>query len=229
MVNRIQDYHCFDDKTFAELEAKLNIKNKTYDNQKTAELHQAITGGTIDKINNTYIVTTPTKIDFNKAMDNNLFKKVGWGEYLYAGFTGTQGFTDKYNFDDGSIWYVQTDEQGNEFLVKQVDDKDELVRVASNNSIIKANNLAKMAQILNIEGVDSKTVAFLKQDTALIKRACVTVNTLLTNYVKDYVSKKHYVEDKQKLKTALKVIGNTVDNIANKQYLNIVIDKIWKQ
>lgn len=82
-VTRIQDYKCFDDQVFEQLETKL------------------------------------TKVANKTALSD-----------LYAGFIGSEGFSDKYNFDDGAIWYIEKDVEGNEYLVKQVDDNDELIRVA---------------------------------------------------------------------------------------------------
>lgn len=229
MINRIQDYKCFDDKVFAELEAKLSMKKQaSYNNEEQAKLHSAITNGTVKRAYNTYSVTNPAKIDYHVAMDNNMFKKVGWGEYLYAGFTGSDGFSDKYGFDDGSIWYIERDAQGNEYLVKQIDDKDELVRVASNNMFINEDNAVKVAQLLNIKGIEQNTINFLKRDNAMLNIAFKMLNNDLIKYIQQYSTNKQYIESKRNLKNALIVAIKSINKINNVNDLNIVIDSVMR-
>ena len=64
-------------------------------------------------------------VDYKEAVQSGMFQKLAWGHYA---FVKRSEYNDgKYNFDDGSIWKVIKDEDGKEFLVKEVDDITEAV------------------------------------------------------------------------------------------------------
>lgn len=52
------------------------------------------------------------------------FKKIATNKYIFDK-KASIGMLGSYNFDDGSIWVVSKDEEGNEILVKFVDEEDE--------------------------------------------------------------------------------------------------------
>ena len=65
------------------------------------------------------------RLDLRTAMLSGNFKKLAWGRYCFQRDANEKLGNEKYDFDDGSIWKVIKDEDGTEYLVKEVDDKDE--------------------------------------------------------------------------------------------------------
>ena len=63
-------------------------------------------------------------VDYKEAIQSGVFQKLAWGHYA---FVKQSDCNNKYNFDDGSIWKIITDESGKEFLVKEIDDTTEAV------------------------------------------------------------------------------------------------------
>ncbi len=98
------------------------------------------------------------RIDLREASKSGMFKKLAWGRYC---FTKESRLGDtSYDFDDGSIWKVIKDENGSEFLVKELDASDELVRTNIKNYIDK-DNYEKFAIALNIENGDNSLVSMM--------------------------------------------------------------------
>ena len=65
------------------------------------------------------------RLDLRTAMASGKFKKLAWGRYCFQRNANETLGNEKYDFDDGSIWKVIKGEDGKEYLVKEVDDKDE--------------------------------------------------------------------------------------------------------
>lgn len=179
-----------------------------------------------DELANKLNVKTNIKLAYNENKDK--FKRVAWGEYVYAAYTGSNGYQEKYAFDDGAIWYIETDEQGNQYIVKQVDDSDEIVRVASNNIFINEHNLLKFASLLNVQGFNQDTLNFIKSDNNTLKATCQQMNNKLVDYIKNYATKNNYIEDKKKLKNTVAIISKYIDKLNNVNELNSLIDKNMK-
>ena len=64
-------------------------------------------------------------VDYREAIESGMFQKLAWGHYTFIKRSDYNN--GKYNFDDGSIWKIITDEDGKEFLAKEVDDTTEAV------------------------------------------------------------------------------------------------------
>ena len=72
------------------------------------------------------VYTIPGEIvDYREAMQSGMFQKLAWGHYAFV--RRCEYNNTKYNFDDGSIWKIIIDENGKEFLVKEVDDVTEAI------------------------------------------------------------------------------------------------------
>lgn len=220
MINRMNDFNCFDEKSFIELESQLT-KDKVYKTKLEAQANA-----------NKNTITTPVyngyknsnkKYDYQKAMSNKMFERVAWGEFRYSGYPGRMTNIDgKYSFDDGAIWKVIVGQDGKEYLVKEVVN-DEIVRTASNKIYVTASNVRNIAEALDVFSVNDKTYSYLK-DNNLLSNICLSVNKDLVNYVQDYMTK-NYVESKEKRDEILAVVsklGNQIDNTYD-------IDKIIKK
>jgi hypothetical protein len=108
------------------------------------------------------IAIVPDKVKYEEAVQSGAFKKLAWGRYCFQRpqeITAAFGMF-KYDYDDGSVWRVMTGEDGEEYLVKEVDDEkeDEVVRVKVANTdeeiYINDNNVKSVIAILydNVEG-----------------------------------------------------------------------------
>jgi hypothetical protein len=233
VVNKINDFNCFDDSEFLKLETVLNRKSEaTYKTKKEAELHKNLTNGTyIDKNINGYSVKSLDKIAFDKALESGLFKKVAWGEYLYSSFTGRNDvFPEKYSFDDGSIWKVEKDEDGNEYLVKEIDDEENLVRTASGKSgnYVTTGNFEELAKILSVFKDKEAIADYVISDKNINKYLFKVVNDKLEDYVKSYITDNDYTESKENLEDILNIISKMVkdEEIKNISDLNETIKTV---
>lgn len=228
MISRMQDFACFDERTFLELESKLNKKNKTYNNIVEAKANSN-NDSNITKSYNGYTVATKQKMPYQQAMDNKMFKKVAWGEFVYAGYTGRESYIDgKYSFDDGAIWTVVKGEDGKEYLVKNIEN-DEIVRVASKKvTAVNDDNIHKIGKALNLFDFDKKTYSYLKE-RKLLANICNDVNKSLTAYIQNYITQHNYIESKEVLDDILNVVGSLSDNIENKNDINDIIESIVSQ
>lgn len=141
MINRVGNVEIFSDSSFEQLANVLKEQEKkklykicsTESKAKIVESELRVNGFKcqIEKIGNNYNVykVLPEMIELDKATQEGSFKKLAWGRYVYQRSASLGDFAD-YNFDDGSIWRVMTDENGKEYLIKEVDDfnEDRIIR-----------------------------------------------------------------------------------------------------
>ena len=137
MIKRFTDETTFSDDLFAKLEKVVSDENAEQTLQvsdseeqiKQAELEAKIRGMnvTVEKVNDKYHLKTQKqeRIKYREAMNSGRFKKLAWGRYCFQRQANEPLGFEKYDFDDGSIWKVIKGEDGKEYLVKEVDDKDE--------------------------------------------------------------------------------------------------------
>lgn len=94
----------------------------------------------------------PDKIDLREAENCGQFKKLAWGRYCFQKVNSINGF-ESYNYDDGSIWKTITDENGKQYLVKEVDDDndDKIVR----NKIATLDKRANMMDFVNEQNINN--------------------------------------------------------------------------
>lgn len=129
-------------------------------------------------VNNVYIIKQK-KLPIKEAKLSGNFKKLAWGKYQYI-----VGKTNKFGFDEGSIWTVIKDEDGNEYLVKEIsDDEERIVRCASGETLIDnpkelLNKLYKNNEIL--DDIDDKKILNNILNNKIAK-ICRNINANCTN------------------------------------------------
>lgn len=234
MINRIGEFNCLDEKEFLKLESILNNNKKVeakYDNKKEAELHKNIKKNTsIEQNIDGYYVVDNYKVRLSDAISTGLFKKVSWGSYLYNGRNTT--FPDKYSFDDGSIWKIEVDENGNEYLVKQVDDDNNLIRTAKNNEEVYINNsnYNNAIKVLSLFKDDNDLLKFLLNDEGIQKILFNYINDNIKEYIKNYLTI-NSIESESLLNDIMNIIGRMLKNndIKNLKDLDNVIKTICEK
>lgn len=79
------------------------------------------------------------RVDLQKAEDSGLFKRLAFGQYVFEKNASWE--MHSYPFDDGSIWRVALDEDGNQILVKEVSDfdKNQVKRVPKEDNVRTAS------------------------------------------------------------------------------------------
>ena len=167
MIRRNDDFGFVDDSFFTKLAevVKEQEEKKTVEITKDAKRAQIVSKQLavlgycteIHETNGTYkVIAYPKKrLDFYEAIQSGQFKKVAWGMYSFNRQANEQlGFT-KYDFDDGSIWKVVKGSDGKDYLVKEVDDKDEtkVVRTKVKQSIPKVASLENDVTKENVKDV----------------------------------------------------------------------------
>lgn len=226
MIRKISDFNCFDDKTFLEIQNKLNKKSKF---AKTLEEAFALSNKDkiIKKNSVGYTVENKDKIDYKEAMENNMFKRVAWGEFTYsAAYTGrTTSVDGKYSFDDGAIWKVTIGEDGKEYLTKTVDDDDNLVRVASKKKkYVNKSNMRKIAEILDM-CMDDKVYNLLENNNC-VDMCCPAIEKELVSYIQNYITEHKYIEAKEYLDSILQIICDLQSEINSLIDVNDIIDTV---
>lgn len=113
--------------------------------------------------NDIYVYSVNTQLtDFREASRSGSFTQLAIGRYCFQKNNSIGGF-NKYDFDDGSIWKLVTDENGVEYLAKEVEDEDEDKVVRSKtaklnkkalyiDNTINANNYNLYLPILYLNG-----------------------------------------------------------------------------
>lgn len=233
MINRINSFHCFDDNEFLKLDSILNRKvEANYENIEDAKLHSNIKQDTtIEETINGFSVINKDKMNLKEALSSGMFKKIAWGEYLYSNFNGrNNSFPDKYSFDDGSIWKVEKDENGKEYLVKEVDDNDNLLRTANQNKdiyITKSNSEAAI-NLLKIFKNKDEILEYILNDKNISKYIFEMLNNKIEDYVKNYLTENNYTESKDTLNDIMNIIGRMLktDDIKSFKDLDNIIKTI---
>ena len=85
-----------------------------------------------------YAVTS-AKVGLREAEDSGAFKRLAFGQYMFEKNASWE--MHHYPFDDGSIWRVATDEDGNQILIKEVSDfdKNQVKRVPKEDNVRTAS------------------------------------------------------------------------------------------
>lgn len=131
----------------------------------------------IKKVANRYelYAERPDSVPFDEAEKSGQFKKLAWGRYCFQRESAIGLF--EYPFNDGSIWKLSQDENGQPVLIKQVDEENEedVVRFDEKNTketttkvagkkrkfdFVNANSLDSVSKIL----YNSKINHELKKD-----------------------------------------------------------------
>lgn len=179
MIRRTDDFSVLPDselKKIASVVEKSESKKlfDIFDNETDAEIAATelkIKGfqAKVEKTSGKYKVTTikPETIPLSEAEKSGQFKKLAWGRYCFQRHSGVGDFFN-YNFDDGSIWRLATDENGNPILVKEIDDENEEVVIRTKDNRNQQLKLAaKKKDIQYTSDITVKTIAKILYDTTL--------------------------------------------------------------
>jgi membrane-associated HD superfamily phosphohydrolase len=169
LIRRVSDKNGLNEEAFNNLQKIVDKKEKykLYDDYE--DLSKATIDAKILKMqgfetniktsNNKYKLyyADKNKINFKTAQNSGMFKSLAWGRYSFQREESINPAFD-YDFDDGSIWKLITDENGEQYLIKEVDDDGNVIRtktasvnmkkIADNGCYIDDDNFDKIMQIL---------------------------------------------------------------------------------
>lgn len=91
-------------------------------------------------------------IDFEEAEKSGQFKKLAWGRYCFQKESALGMFN--YNFDDGSIWKVSKDENGNLVLIKEVENESDEEVIRNKDSKMKKTSSSKKLRYITEDNLD---------------------------------------------------------------------------
>lgn len=138
------------------------------------------------------------KINLKDAEDSGAFKKLAWGRYCFERESSIGMF--KYNFDDGSIWRVMTGENGEEYLVKEIDEEneDDVIRVKTANnkgSIVNDDNVKIILAILyDINESENNELISDILDSNIKNDFYKVINAKFSDKVKNLIISNHYIQ-----------------------------------
>jgi len=180
MIRRTDDYSVFPDKDLKKIasaieQAESNKLFNSFSNEPDAEIAAAelrIKGfkTKIEKTASGFNVRTEKQdsVALNEAEQSGMFKKLAWGRYCFQRESGVGDLFD-YNFNDGSIWKLATDESGNSVLIKEVedDDEDEVIRNVQDNRQQQKTAASKKKDIRYASDITVRNIAKILYDTDL--------------------------------------------------------------
>lgn len=190
-----------------------------------------------------YVYSVNTKlVDLREAKQSGLFKKLAWGRYSFQKVNSIGDF-QKFNFDDGSIWKVIVDEDGKEYLAKEVvdDNEDEVIRTAGlkksagyfNNKIDNSNYSIYVKLIYDDNTLNSATNNQLFNDL-LNSEIKNSIFNLLENKFNDIIMEKfqqYNIQDDIKRVDIIDKISNSIkdnsiydNNSLNSKLIELIDD-----
>ena len=232
MIKRSNDFNCFNDDIFNNLKNIIENKSKLIDivdDENTAlnkqkELNIMGQNSEIVPFGSKFKIVAKKQemLDLREAKNSGMFKKLAWGRYY---FTKENKLGDKsYDFDDGSIWKVIKGEDGVEYLTKEVDENEEVIRCS--NDYLTDDNYKKFASILNI---DTKTGSVLDMmiTSNMQKEMNKFINTQLETTIANKIAANNYIQSKDYNNEIKELVITSINNdIINK---NEDIDKLIKE
>jgi hypothetical protein len=190
MITRLSaDTTCLDDKGFENLAAALARRTRLYTTTTSPEAAQsacadlrargytAFAERTADgELYRVRYSATPKQV---RVADAGLFGLQQCNDGLYRAFEREAGVYD-YDFDDGAVWRVEAGEDGEEYLVKTVedDDDDRVVRCASahGEALVTGENYVDALQLIYGDGVCAAFVNDVEHDGALRTALIASLN-----------------------------------------------------
>jgi hypothetical protein len=175
MIKRTDDFSAFSDSEFNKLaEVVKKAENKktfdTYDNENAAEIAAAelrVKGfnSKIERVAGKFKVSTIQEevVSLQEAEKSGQFQKVAFGRYCFQR-AAEIGQLFSYNFNDGSVWKLATDESGNQVLIKEVDDEDEDAPVRQNSNVRVAAK--KKKEVRYTSDLSFKSIASILYDAS---------------------------------------------------------------
>lgn len=179
MIRRTDDYSVFSNDELNKLASVIKKAESkklfnSFDNEKDAEIAKSeleLQGfnAVIEKTANKYNVNTIKDefVSLEEAEKSGQFKKLAWGRYCFQRESGVGDLFD-YSFNDGSIWKLATDEEGNAVLIKEVDDEDEdeVVRNVQDNRQ-QMRTASKKDEVKYASDITIRNIAKILYDTDL--------------------------------------------------------------
>ena len=106
----------------------------------------------------------------------------------YRAFEREAGVYD-YDFDDGAVWRVESDENGEEYLVKSVDDDGKVIRTAGAHveAFVTSENYVDALHLLYGDGLCDAFINDVEHDGALRAALVASLNTKVEAKVKSAV------------------------------------------
>ena len=161
MIRRINDYSYIDDNAFEKIANVINDQKKLINIVEDEDHAQVIAKNMqneydtkIEKNNNHYYIYAMPKqqVALDEAKSSGFFQKIAYNQYQFNKQANNSLGWQHYNFDDGTIWKVMTANDGKEYLVKEVDDKNnQIIRQPcekiNTNLVITANKHIANSQI----------------------------------------------------------------------------------
>ena len=230
MINRVGDFGSLTNDSFEQL-AKI-IKDK--DSKKLYKICSSQTEASIaikelkiqgyksqiEKIGNNINVYSiaPEKIELSEAEKNGNFKKLAWGRYCFQKASSINNFTE-YNYDDGSIWRIVTEDDGKQYLVKEVDDNDEEVVIRKTASLTK-----KASAVYVTDQTIQTTIAIIYNDQSIVNSEFFAdmIASGLKQNIYDFVNDKIDKLIEEKVQQQNIYDSNAVENL--KEYVSSSIN-----
>lgn len=218
MIRRFNDYSFMDEESLQKIANVVNNQRKLVkitDNLKEANItaqQLQFQGYNVDLEQNDteyHIFASPRqKISLADAKASGQFKKIAFDRYTFeknsnlekAAYT-TPISIQHYNFDDGTIWRVMTAKDGKQYLVKEVDEKERIVRQPNPQN----NNFKNII-----------TASLTKNNSNQLTRLCkILYNNPDSEFVNDLV--------KYSSKSLSMILASKLDNIVTSEleHLNI--------
>lgn len=184
----------------------------------------------IRKMGNKYkvIAIAPEKIKLTEALSTNGFEKLAWGRYCFQKENALGMF--KYDYDDGSIWRVISGDDGNEYLVKEINDEneDEVVRTKSasenNDKIVDDCNVKSVIKTLYNNYNDNEILNDLLS-SPVKKEIYNFLNKKLKNKIASIIQQNHFIQSPEYINDVTTIVKTAINNknINSSKSLNKVI------
>lgn len=161
MIRRTDDYSAFSNKDLNKIAnvVKKAESKKLYDIYENADEAHVVAAelkikgfhSDVYQVGGKFQVfaSTPDSISLEQAEQSGQFKKLAWGRYSFQKESAIGMFD--FNFNDGTIWKLSQDENGNQILIKEVEDdnEDEVVRNKQMNNNVKTAGVKKIASYVS--------------------------------------------------------------------------------
>lgn len=235
IIKRTNDYNIFSDKELEKI-AKVVSSN---DNIKLFDIVNAEDeallikkqlkiegyGCKIEQVGDKWRVyaVIPEKIKLESAIKSGAFKKLAWGRYSFQ----KQSAMNDYDFDDGSIWRVITDKDGQEYLIIEIDDEDgEIIReklANCENQLVNDNNIKRTMSILynnnyNTEFLDDLLRSDIKNNVYAF------LNNKLSEKIDHLIVDNHFINSPNYNKEIKEIVKTSLnDNLESESQLEALI------
>lgn len=231
IANKLQDHEnkklykvCLSEKELQIAKQELTVKGYNYQVQNSGE-------------NILIFSVTPEKVDLREAEHSGQFKKLAWGRYSFQKVSQIGDF-NSYSFDDGSIWKTIVDNDGKEYLVKEVDDNDEEIVIRNKVAGLVKESEVNMTNFVNLQN-HVNVVQILYNDSSILSSDMIKefLNSTYATNMFNFLEKKletilieklqqYNVHEEKIIDKFIEFIESKINNslITNKQNFDLEID-----